>query len=156
MPRFKTPDCGLKMIPVDFARQFLPGTFQFALSHLVNQEVDLSGLRARFRNDASGAPAFDPAVLIKIVLLGCSRRLTSSRTIAAACAHNALFMAVSGDSCPHFTTIAATVPQKPRHHQDATGRFLHGKARQVPKPYRPDEGEDRFGRRQAQDQCAFR
>jgi hypothetical protein len=26
MPRFKIPDYGLKMIPVDFERQILPGT----------------------------------------------------------------------------------------------------------------------------------
>lgn len=106
MPRFKTPDYGLKMIPVDFERQGLPGSFEFALCHLVDGELDLSGLRERFRNDASGAPAFDPAVLLKIVLLGYSRGLVSSRSIAAACRHNVLFMAVSGDSCPHFTTLA--------------------------------------------------
>ncbi|MCZ4304550.1 transposase, partial [Zoogloeaceae bacterium G21618-S1] len=111
MPRFKTPDYGLKMIPVDFAAQVVPGSFEFELCHLVDHELDLSALRERFCNDACGAPAFDPAVLLKIVLLGYSRGLSSSRTIAAACAHNVLFMAVSGDSCPHFTTIAAFVSE---------------------------------------------
>lgn len=111
MPRFKTPDYGLKMIPVDFAAQIVPGSFEFALCHLVDHELDLSALRERFCNDAGGAPAFDPAVLLKIVLLGYSRGLSSSRTIATACAHNVLFMAVSGDSCPHFTTIAAFVSE---------------------------------------------
>ncbi|MCZ4307198.1 transposase, partial [Zoogloeaceae bacterium G21618-S1] len=111
MPRFKTPDYGLKMVPVDFAAQVVPGSFEFALCHLVDHELDLSALRERFCNDACGAPAFDPAVLLKIVLLGYSRGLSSSRTIAAACAHNVLFMAVSGDSCPHFTTIAAFVSE---------------------------------------------
>ncbi len=106
MPRFKTPDYGLKLIPVDFAQQVLPGTFEFALCHLVDNELDLSTLRARYANDAGGAPAFDPAVLLKIVLLGYSRGLISSRSIATACRHNVLFMAVSGDSAPHFTTVA--------------------------------------------------
>jgi hypothetical protein len=73
MPRFKTPDYGLKLIPVDFAQQVLPGTFEFALCHLVDNDLDLSTLRARYTNDAGGAPAFDPAVLLKIVLLGYSR-----------------------------------------------------------------------------------
>jgi hypothetical protein len=59
MPRFKTPDYGLKMIPVDFAQQVLPGTFEFALCHLVDHVLDLSTLRSRYTNDASGAPAFD-------------------------------------------------------------------------------------------------
>jgi hypothetical protein len=63
MPRFKTPDYGLKLIPVDFARQVLPGTFEFALCHLVDNDLDLSTLRARYTNDAGGAPVFDPAVL---------------------------------------------------------------------------------------------
>jgi transposase len=106
MPRFKTPDYGLKLIPVDFAQQVLPGTFEFALCHLVDNDLDLSALRARHANDAGGAPAFDPAVLLKIVLLGYSRGLVSSRAIATACRHNVLFMAVSGDSAPHFTTVA--------------------------------------------------
>ena len=106
MPRFKTPDYGLKLIPVDFAQQVLPGTFEFALCHLVDNDLDLSTLRARYANDAGGAPAFDPAVLLKIVLLGYSRGLISSRSIATACRTNVLFMAVSGDSAPHFTTVA--------------------------------------------------
>lgn len=64
MPRFKMPDYGLKLIPVDFAQQVLPGTFEFALCHLVDHELDLSTLRSRYTNDAGGAPAFDPAVLL--------------------------------------------------------------------------------------------
>lgn len=53
MPRFKTADYGLKLIPVDFAQQVLPGTFVFALCHLVDNDLDLSALRARYPNDAA-------------------------------------------------------------------------------------------------------
>lgn len=109
MAHFKTPDYSLKMIPVDFSQQVLPGSFEFALCHLVDHELDLSGLRSGYRNDAGGASAFDPAVLLNIVLLGYSRGLVSSRAIVSACVSNVLFMSVSGDSCPHFTTIAAFV-----------------------------------------------
>lgn len=111
MPRFKTPDYGLKMIPVDFDRQVIPGSFEHALCHLVDHEIDLAGLEARYRNDSTGARAFVPNVLLKIVLLGYSRGLVSSRAIAAACRDNVLFMAVSGDSAPHFTTIAGFVAE---------------------------------------------
>jgi transposase len=93
------------------AQQVLPGTFEFALCHLVDNELDLSTLRSRYTNDAGGAPAFDPAVLLKIVLLAYSRGLISSRSIASACRNNVLFMAVSGDSAPHFTTIAGFVAE---------------------------------------------
>ena len=43
MPCFKTPDYGLKMIPVDFQRQVLPGSFEFALCHPVGRRWMGSG-----------------------------------------------------------------------------------------------------------------
>lgn len=111
MARFKPVHQGLKLLPVDFDRQVLPGTFEHALCHLVDAELDLAPFHARYRNDASGAPAFDPAVLLKIVLLAYSRGIVSSRRIEAACRENVLFMAVSGDTQPNFTTLAAFVSE---------------------------------------------
>ena len=109
MARFKPIHKGLKLLPVDFDRQVLPGSFEYALCHLVDHELDLSVFHARFKNDLEGAAAFDPAVLIKIILLAYSRGMISSRKIEAACRENVLFIAVSGDSQPHFTTLAAFV-----------------------------------------------
>ncbi len=48
-------------------------------------------------------------MLIKIILLAYSRSIIHSRKIEAACRENVLFVAVSGDSQPHFTTLAAFV-----------------------------------------------
>lgn len=79
MPRFKPVHRGLKLLPVDFDRQVQPGTFEFALCHLVDTTLDLIAFHARYANDEVGAPAFDPAVLLKIVLLAYSRGLVSSR-----------------------------------------------------------------------------
>ena len=64
---------------------------------------------ARYKNDEVGAPAYDPAILLKIVLYAYSRGITSSREIARLCRENVVFMALSADSAPHFTTIAAFV-----------------------------------------------
>ncbi len=111
MARFKPIHKGLKLLPVDFDRQVLPGSFEHALCHLVDHELDLTAFHARYKNDVDGAPAFDPAVLIKIVLLAYSRGIICSRKIEAACRENVLFMAVSGDSLPHFTTLAAFVSE---------------------------------------------
>lgn len=106
MPNFKYIERGLKLIPVDFSEQVLPGTFEFALCHLIDNEIDLAPLRSRVRNDRCGASAYDPAVLLKIVLLAYSRGMVSSRQIEKACRDVVLFMAVAGDNQPHFTTIA--------------------------------------------------
>ena len=109
MPRFKTVHKGLKLLPIDFDRQLLPGTFEHALCYLIDHELDLSDFRARYRNSVEGAPAYDPAVLLKIVLLAYSRGIISSRQMEAACRDHVLFMAISGDSQPHFTTLAQFV-----------------------------------------------
>jgi transposase len=109
MARFKPIHKGLKLLPVDFDRQVQPGSFEFALCHLVDHELNLADFHSRYKNDTEGAPAFDPAALIKIILLAYSRGIISSRKIEAACRENVLFIAVSGDSQPHFTTLATFV-----------------------------------------------
>jgi transposase len=96
-------------LPVVLAEQIQPGTFEFALDHLIDHELDLWALDARFANDHNGAPAYDPRIMLKIVLLAYSRGIVSSRKIEAACEHNVLFIALSGDSRPSFTHIAAFV-----------------------------------------------
>jgi transposase len=111
MPRFKPIHKGLKLLPVDFDRQIQPGSFEHALCYLVDKELDLAPFHARYNNDEIGASAYDPAVLLKIILLAYSRGIVSSRKIEAACRENVLFIAVSGDSQPNFTTLAAFVSE---------------------------------------------
>jgi transposase len=109
MARYKVVDRNPRLLPVVLSEQIQPGTFEFALDHLVDNELDVSGLDARFRNDETGASAYDPRVMLKIVLLGYSRGLISSRRIEAACRHNVQFIAISGDSQPSYTHIAKFV-----------------------------------------------
>lgn len=106
MPRFKPYSYEqMLLIPVDLKNQLQPGTFEFALNAIVD-EMDLSIFEGRFHNDETGAPAYDPAILLKIVLFAYSRGITSSREIERACRENVVFMALSADSHPHFTKIA--------------------------------------------------
>jgi transposase len=109
MARYKPVERGGMLIPVMLHEQIQPGTFEFALDHLVDHELDLSALDARFNNDEVGASAYDPRVMLKIVLLAYSRGLISSRKIEQACEQNVLFMAISGDSRPSYTHIARFV-----------------------------------------------
>ena len=73
MARYRRIDTGLKLLPVDLSVQLLPGTFEHALSHLVDHELDLSRLDSHFRNDDSGAPAYSPSVMLKVILYAYSR-----------------------------------------------------------------------------------
>ncbi|HEX9723491.1 MAG TPA: transposase, partial [Vicinamibacteria bacterium] len=121
MPRFKPYDYSQsKLLPVSFKEQILPGTFEHSLCCLIDNELDLSIFHERYRNDEVGRPAYDPAILLKVILLGYSRGITSSRRIAALCEQNVLFMAVSADSHPHFTTVADFVSSC---HEEIAGLF---------------------------------
>ncbi len=91
------------------SEQIVPGTFAFALNYLVDHELDLKPLDARFKNDEVGASAYDPRVMLKIVLLAYSQGLISSRAIEQACVRNVQFIAISGDSQPSHTHIAKFV-----------------------------------------------
>jgi transposase len=109
MARYKPEFRGMKLIPLTLEDQLLPGTFEFALNQLVDDELDLSALDARLNNDVTGATAYNPRVMLKIVLLAYSRGLISSRSIEQACAENIMFMAISGDVQPSYTHIAKFV-----------------------------------------------
>ncbi|OGA45862.1 MAG: hypothetical protein A3G24_18425 [Betaproteobacteria bacterium RIFCSPLOWO2_12_FULL_62_13] len=109
MARFKVVNMSPRFLPVVLEQQLVPGTFEHALHTLIDSEFDLSALEAKFKNDETGAPAYDPAVMLRIVLLGYSRGMVSSRSIERACSENVVFMAISGDTQPAYTTIAAFV-----------------------------------------------
>ncbi len=107
MARYKHYDYSQgKFIPISFDKQILPGTFEYTLHYLIDNEIDLSVFDLRYQNDELGAPAYDPAILLKIVLYAYSRGITSSRKIEQCCRENVVFMALSADTQPHFTTIA--------------------------------------------------
>ena len=109
MARYKPQDRNSVLLPVVLSEQIVPGSFAFALDYLVDNELDLVAMDAKFQNDEIGASAYDPRVMLKIVLLAYSQGLISSRTIAQACQRNVQFIAISGDSQPSHTHIAKFV-----------------------------------------------
>ena len=75
MPRYKPQERNALLLPVVLSEQIVPGIFAFALDYLVDHELDLSELDARFINDEVGASAYDPRAMFKIVLVGYSQGL---------------------------------------------------------------------------------
>ena len=105
MARYKVVDMSPRLLPVDLEAQLMPGSFAHAVHHVIDA-LDLSAFDAHYRNDAVGASAHAPAMLLKAVLLAYSQGMVSSRAIERACRDNVLFIALTGDAKPHFTTIA--------------------------------------------------
>src|SRR5512137_962985 len=97
------------MIPVSLEEQLVPGTLEFAIQTLVEDRMDLERLEDRYRNDETGRMAYDPKILLKVVLLGYARGLVSSRKMEQACRENVTFMALACGQRPDHRTIAAFV-----------------------------------------------
>ena len=98
-----------KLLPINFSEQILPGTFEHTLNYLVDNELDLSVFDSRYNNDETGCPAYDPAILLKIVLAAYARGFSTSRSIERLCRENIIFMALSADTQPHYTTLASFI-----------------------------------------------
>ena len=81
------------------------GDLVFFLLDLVPR-LDLSRFYASYEVETRGAPPFDPALLVCLLLYAYCVGVFSSRKIAAACERNLAFLAIVGDDRPDFRTIS--------------------------------------------------
>ena len=112
------------MVAVSLEKQILPGTFEYTLNTLIDEKLDLTLFHERYNNDETGAPAYDPAVLLKIILFAYSRGINTSRKIAKFCEENIVCMALAADTQPHFTTIAHFISSMDRECVDLFTKIL--------------------------------
>ena len=114
MARYRQIDQTNLILQVDLTNQLMPGTFEHAMAHIVDTKIDTSIFDEHFNNDETGAPAYDPKSLLKVILFAYSKGILSSRKIETACRENIIFMALSGDQRPDHSTIAAFVSEQCR------------------------------------------
>ncbi len=110
MPNFLPYDYNQSsMVVINYLDQLQPGTFEHAIHFLITHKLDLSVYFSAYKNNDNGRPAYDPAILLKIILFAYSKGITSSREIEWCCQTNIIFKALSCDTVPHYTTIASFV-----------------------------------------------
>lgn len=110
MPNYKPEERNqMRMIPVSLSSQLMTGTLEFAIDEVIEHLIDVSKLDRRYKNEGTGCAAYNPRMLLKVVLLGYSRGLMSSRDIELACRENVTFQAMTGGWMPDHSTIAAFV-----------------------------------------------
>src|SRR5512135_1407541 len=110
MAKFKSYDYRQRvLLPVSLEDQLMSGTLEFAIHTLVDQRLDMSIFQSKYRNDETGRVAYDPKILLKVLLLAYSRGLISSRKIEQACRENVVFLALACGQQPDHSTIAAFV-----------------------------------------------
>jgi transposase len=97
------------MLPISLENQLTPGTLEFGIHTVVETCMDLSLFDEKYKNDETGRFAYDPKILLKIILFAYSRGLIGSRRIEQACRENVIFMALACGERPDHSTIAAFV-----------------------------------------------
>jgi transposase len=71
MAKFKAYEYSQRVfLPVSLEDQLIPGTLEFAIHTLVENRLNTSRFETNYRNDETGRMAYNPKILLKIVLLG--------------------------------------------------------------------------------------
>lgn len=103
------------IVVINHQDQLQPGAFKHAVQYLIEHKLDLSVFHPKYRNDATGWLAYDPAILPKIILFDYSKGITSSREMQWNCETNIVLKALSCDAVPNSTTMVSFVSR----HADA-------------------------------------
>jgi transposase len=110
MARYKNYDYHQTyLIPVSLEDQLLEGSLEHTIHVLVENTLDVSLFDGRYKNDKTGCPAYDPKILLKVVLFAYSRGLVGSRRIEKLCRTHVTCMALACMQQTDHSTIAAFV-----------------------------------------------
>jgi transposase len=102
------------LLPPD-VREWLPaGHFAWFVIDAVEQ-MDLAAFYAAYRSDGHGRAAFEPAMMVALLLYAYARGIRSSRMIERACEEDVAFRVVAAHQVPDHTTLA----RFRQRHQDA-------------------------------------
>ena len=69
-------------------------------------QMDLSAFWSRYRADGHGRPAYDPALMVGVLLWAYCDGVHSSRQIERRCQRDVAYRVVAGNQCPDHATIA--------------------------------------------------
>lgn len=72
----------------------------------VVEQMDLSAYYRKYRTDGRGQEAYDPAMMIALLVYAYSNGIQSSRVIERLCERDIGFKVIAGDEKPDHTTIA--------------------------------------------------
>jgi transposase len=124
MARFKYTDNSQgQFIAVNLKEQIVVGTFEWTVSHIIDK-TDMFLFEKKYHNDAKGAAAYPPALLLKIILFCYSRGIITSRKIERACKDNIITKALAEDLEPDHDTIASFISTNNEEVKELFGQVL--------------------------------
>ena len=84
MAKYRTTDVAAGQglfLSVNLQKQLLPDSFEYMLDEIIGTKIDLSVFDAKYKNDATGASAVPPGILLKLIFYGYHNGCISSRKI---------------------------------------------------------------------------
>jgi transposase len=107
------------LLPPD-VRDWLPGDHLawFVIDAVAN--MDLAGFYAAYRADGHGRAAYEPSVIVTLVLYSVATGVRSSRQIECHCRQDVAYRVITGNLVPDHATIARFIC---RHEQALAGLF---------------------------------
>jgi transposase len=84
------------------------------------QEMDLAAFYAAYRADGHGRAAYEPAMMVALLLYAYARGMRSSRAIERACEENVAYRVIAAQQRPDHATIARFLE---RHEDALAGLF---------------------------------
>ncbi len=93
-------------IPLRLSDQIVDGTLASTIQYMVDTKIDMSIFDQKLHNDMTGRPAYNPRVLLKLILFAYANGINSSRRIHDFAEHNVQAMALCENEVPDFTVIA--------------------------------------------------
>src|SRR5258708_167614 len=83
--------------------EFVPANAPVRILSEIVDQLDTTRLVSRYKG--GGAPAYDPRIMLKLLVFAYSQGMHSSRRIAAACGYDLRFMYLAQMQRPDFHTI---------------------------------------------------
>ena len=87
-------------------------------------QMDLSGFYAAYRADGHGRAAYEPSMMVTLVLYAFATRVRSSRAIESHCRQDVAYRVITGNVVPDHATIARFVVRHEQALADLFGEVL--------------------------------
>ncbi len=111
------------LMPPD-VRDWLPENHLAWFVLVAVEEMDLGPFYAAYRVDGKSRPAYEPAMMVALLLYAYARGIRSSRVIERACIEGVAFRVIAAQQRPDHATIARFVGR----HETALAGFVRGGA----------------------------
>src|SRR3954470_11813720 len=102
------------LMPPDVREWLAPGHLAWFVLDSVGA-MDLDAFYAAYRRDGRSRPAYEPAMMVALLLYAYARGMRSSRAIERACEEDVAFRVIAAQAKPDHATVARFVVR----HQDA-------------------------------------